>query len=242
VVAAQSVSAQAPARYIYVATVTAKFGQLQEFLEYERQIQEARGRTSDRRSVSVHQMQVGGAPNRFHVVIPVGDLSEMDSWQSVPDLLISAFGQRDGSRIYAEGTSTLESVEYAVHVLQPDHSSGSGVSVSGATLTSLVTTRVRPEMADDYAAYLVALKVAEDKRGIRRTRRNVTFGDLFTYTSVSQATGWSTLRSDPGPAAVIIDEFGEEVGGTLLAKANAAVVSRTIEVLRLREDLSYAPN
>jgi len=234
--------AQAPSQYLYVAKITVKFGQLQEFMEYEHQIQEARRRTNDPRTVSVHQIQVGGAPNQFHVVIPISNLAELDSWPSVPDLLTTAFGQRDGARIYADGTATLESVEYAIQVLQPDYSSGANIDVSGATFTSLVTTTVRPGMSEDYTAYLAALKVAEDKRGIRRIRRNVTIGDLFTYTSVSQAAGWATLRADPGPPAVVMDEYGEEVGGSLLAKANAAVVSRTIEVLRLREDLSYRPN
>lgn len=236
------VSAQQPARYLWVATIQAKFGQVPDFIEYERQIQEARRRTGDPRTVSVYQLQTGGPPNRFDAVIGFNDLSEMDSWPSVTDLLTRAFGERDGARIYAEGTAALESVDYSVHVLHPEHSSGSNRPVSGTTLTNLVTTRVRPELADDYNAFLSALKVAEDKRGIRRGRRTVTLGELSTYTAVNQASDWATLRADPGPPAVIIDEYGEAVGGTLLAKASAAVISRTIQVFRLREDLSYSPN
>jgi len=127
---AQSVSAQAPAQYIYVATITVEFGRIQDFEEYEHQIQEARRRVGDPRSVSAYQMQAGGAPNRFDVVIPFDDLSELDSWPSVPALLESAYGQRDGARIYAEGSATIESVEYVIQALQPDHSSGNGRRLS----------------------------------------------------------------------------------------------------------------
>jgi hypothetical protein len=235
-------AAQTPSPYLFVATITAKFGQIQDFVEYEHQIQEARRRTSDPRSVSAYQMQAGGPPNRFDVVIPFDDLSDLDSWPSVPELLQSAYGERDGARIYAEGSATIESVDYAVHVFQPDWSSGSNLSPAGATLTQLVTTRVRPELASDYGAYLAALKVAEDKRGIRRIRSNVTLGQLSTYTSVNQAASWAGLRADAAPPVVVRQEYGEEIGGTLLAKANAAVMSRTIVVFRLREDLSYTPD
>lgn len=240
VAAPQRASAQA--RYIFVATVMAEFGRLADFIEYEGRIREARRRTNDPRSVSVYQIQAGGPPNRFDVVITFGDISEMDSWPSVPELLVSAYGERDGARIYAEGSATIESVDYVVQVLHPEWSSGAGAALSGTQLTQLVTTRIRPDLADDYGAFLSALKVAEDKRGIRRTRRNVTLGELFTYTAVSQASSLSLLRSDPGPPAVVVDEYGEELGGSLLARADAAVVDRTIQIFRLREDLSYAPN
>lgn len=235
-------AAQAPAQYLWVARITAKLGHVEEWAAFEKQIQEARRRTGDPRSVSVYQLQTGGPANLFHAVIAFDDLSQLDSWPSVPELLQAAYGERDAARMYAEGTATEESVEIEIHALEPQFSSGAAVDPSGTTMVQLVTTRVRPALADDYDAFLSALKMAEDERGIRRVRRSVAMGDLFTQTAVNQATGWSDVRADPGPVAVVIDEYGEDVGGTLLSKANAAVVSRSIEVLRLREDLSYTPD
>lgn len=235
-------TAQAPAPYIYVVTITAKLDRMQDFQTYERQINEARRRTGDPRSVYVYQVAAGGPVNRFHVVIPFDDLAEIDSWPTVPDLLVAGFGEEEGARIYAAGVAAEESVQVAVQVLQPDWTGGSALTPSGTSLTHLVTTRVHPSRRADYEAFLAALKAAEDEHGVRRIRRNITMGELFTYTSVSQSDGWTDVRAAPGPGQLIREEYGEAMGGRLLAGADAAIVSRTIEVLRYREDLSYEAN
>jgi hypothetical protein len=240
--AAAPLTAQEPAQYLYVVTLTPKLDQLGAFEDFERQIAEARRRTGDTRSVYVHQVTAGGPINRFHVVIPFGDFSELESWPSVPALLAAGFGEREGARIYQAGIATEESVEIAVQVLQPEYTSSAVSASSGASITHLVTTRINPQRVGDYDAFLSALSAAEEKRGIRRIRRAVTMGDLYTYTAVSQSEGWADVRATPGPGALIVEDLGDEMGERLLAQADAAVVGRTIEVLRYREDLSYQPD
>lgn len=235
-------SAQEPAQYLSIVELTVKIDGLLDFATYEQRLTEARRRIGYPHPVSVYQMASGGPVNRFHVVTPFDELSEMDGWPTIPGLLDQVYGESEGSRIYAEGVATLESVEYSVHVLQPDFSSGASRSWPANTMVQLVTTRVDAARSDDYTAFLAALKVAEDRAGLRRVRRTVTVGDQFTHTAVTQANNWSDIRADAAPPVVLREEYGESTSARLLAGANAAVLSRTIEVLRLREELSYQPN
>jgi hypothetical protein len=238
----ETVEAQMPSQFLYVARVQVRLGQLVNWETYQRQVVEAQRRLGDGRAVGRFQTRLGGPVLLFHVTIPLEEYGELDSWRSVPQLLREAYGDEEGMRILEAGGSLEASVETEVHVLLPEFSSGLNQDATGRPILQVVTTEVDPARIADYEAFLGALARAEESRGIRRIRRVSTMGELYQYTAVEQFPTFAEFRQGLGVNAVVLEEYGDVVGQNLIDRANAAVRGRVIEVLQLREDLSYAPN
>jgi hypothetical protein len=239
--AAVTAVAQTPPQFLSVVRVEVRPGELGSWESYQRQMVDAQRRVGDQRPVSRFQTWSGGPVGLFHVVLPFQEFSEIDDWRSLPELLREAYGDDEGMRILGAGAALEASVETVVHVLRPELSSGLNQDASGLPILQLVTTEVDPARLADYEAFLRALAAAEDERGIRRIRRVSTTGELYRYSAVEQFSSFADFRASPGPEPLMIDVYGEVLGRNLLDRANAAVRSREILVLRLREDLSYTP-
>lgn len=241
VVQTAAAAQSSPSRYLYVITITVDPAQRSAFETYETQVQEARKRTGDRRSVIVYQTRLGGPNNQYRAVIPFDDYQEMDAWPTIPDLLSTAFGERDGAKIRAEGSAAITSVVTEVSILQPDFSGGVG-RPGGGRFSQVVTTEIDPALSDDYTGFLRAVKAIEDARGIRTVRRTNSMGRGFVHYAVRQFDAYADIGTNQGPPALLAEELGEEVGARILARADAAVRSRSFELLEVREDLSYTPD
>jgi hypothetical protein len=240
-VALASVSApSAPTRYLLVTTIEVRADQRTAFESYQKQIAEARRKTGETRTVRIYQTRLGGPPTRYRVVIPFQDHQEMESWPSLPELLTLAYGEREGARIMAAGNASIASAEAAVRVLRPEFSSGTG-RAGGGRFSQVVVTDIEPALAEDYAAFLRTVKTAEDIRGIRTVRRTNSMGPAFVHYAVRQFDEYSDVGTWPAPPALLREKLGHEASAQILARANAAVRSRSMELIEVREDLSYAP-
>jgi hypothetical protein len=237
-----ALSAQSGAsQYLYVVTLDARPDMISEFENHQRQIAEARRRVGDQRTVYVYQTRTGGPVTRFRVVLRFDDYAELDSWPRVPELLARAYGAEEGARMAAEGLGYAAAPETRVNALQPDHTSGTAADPTAAPFIQVVTTVVDPALESDYRAFLVGLKASEDARGLSTIRRTSAMGEMFTYYASRLAPSYGELMQRPPPGQHLEEDQGR-AGVWLIERANAAVRSRTIEVIQLREDLSYFPS
>ena len=77
--------------------------------------------------------------------------------------------------------------------------------------------------------------------GERDGARILAEGTAFVHYAVRQFDDYADIGTWPGPPTLLQEELGREVGAQVLALANAAVRSRTLELIEVREDLSYVP-
>ncbi len=241
--AAPSARAQdAPANFLYVVLIDVHPGQAATYEDYVRQIQAAANQIGATPStVVVFQDMLGSSPNRYRAVIPFNDLSEIDSWQSVPQILVQAHGEDDAAEIIEEGAASIASIENVIRVLQPNATSSAAPAL-GTRYSSVITTEVDPALAPDYNDFLQRLKVAEDNNGISRDRRVNFMGTSQTYTSVAGFDTFEQASGLPGALTLLQEEYGDQVGQRILERGQAAVRHRTFQVTQFREDLSRIPN
>ena len=112
----------------------------------------------------------------------------------------------------------------------------------GQRYASVVTTEIDPAQVAAYELFQRSVKAAEDKAGVRRTRRTTANGPAFTYTAVFLYDSFAQRASVPGPPQLLTNEYGVERAQALMDGANRAVLSRTFAVIELRPDLSRTPN
>lgn len=228
-----------PSRFLHVVTITVQPGTSQTWADYRMRVNEAAERVGDRRTQSVITPVLGGSPNRFRIVTPFNDYSEVESWQGPRALLAEAFGAEEAARIAAPVEGIMTAVDITVRQFQPNLS-GTPDAVTTGQCLQLVTTTVDPSRSSDYVAFVSAVKAAEDRRGISRQRRTNAMGTSFTYT-----TSWlfdsMAGREIPGPGPLLTEDLGEDVAQSILDRANEAVESRTFEIWRFRDDLGRNP-
>jgi hypothetical protein len=136
----------------------------------------------------------------------------------------------------------MVSIENTVGAFRPEFSGGSNAPALGQRYASVVTTEIDPAQVAAYELFQRSVKAAEDKAGVRRTRRTTANGPAFTYTAVFLYDSFAQRASVPGPPQLLTNEYGVERAQALMDGANRAVLSRTFAVIELRPDLSRTPN
>lgn len=229
----------ATARYLQVVTLRTNMGDGAAWEAYQRQVAEARRRLGVDRSVLIYQVRMGGRVGEYRAVIAFSDLAELDSFRGPGTVMAEVHGQEEAARM---NPNALASVDIAVHELLADVSSGEARAGSRTRYIQVVDTEIDPAREADYRAFLRSLAAAEDAQGVRAIRRVATLGPAFTFYAVTGYSSLGELRSGPGPVARLAEEHGQEVADEIWARGNAAVRSRRVFVMELREDLSYLVN
>ena len=80
----------APTNFLNVLTITVDSGKTVDFENFARKVQEAGGEIGDPRTVLIYQRRLGGPINEYLAVIGFDDWAEMDSWPTVPEMLVEA--------------------------------------------------------------------------------------------------------------------------------------------------------
>jgi hypothetical protein len=89
--------------------------------ELIRRVGEAASKVDEQRRYLVLQTAIGDLRN-FAVVQPVADPAQLDRQAPVPELLNEAYGQKEGEKIFQEGSACFESIESELSVLRPEFS------------------------------------------------------------------------------------------------------------------------
>ncbi len=87
--------------------------------ELIRKVGEAATKVGDERQTLVLQTTIGDL-RAYTVAQAVSDPAQLDQQATVPELLLEAFGQSEGERIFGEGTACIEHVETELSTARPD--------------------------------------------------------------------------------------------------------------------------
>ncbi len=87
--------------------------------ELIRKVGEAATKVGDERQTLVLQTTIGDL-RAYTVAQPVSDPAQLDQQATVPELLLNAFGQSEGERIFGAGTACIEQVETELSTARPD--------------------------------------------------------------------------------------------------------------------------
>src|SRR4051794_5389776 len=115
---AQSQTPQ-PSEYIYVFTVTAKPGAVPAYENFIKKVAAGAEKIGAAQHWMTWMVTIGGPSRTFNIVLPFQKWSEVDGWTPVPQILIKAYGEAEGKRIFAAGGAASESSETSVLRLLP---------------------------------------------------------------------------------------------------------------------------
>ena len=87
--------------------------------ELIRKVGEAVTKVGDERQTLVLQTTIGDLRG-YTVAQAVSDPAQLDKQATVPELLLKAFGQSEGEKIFSEGTACIEQVETELSTARPD--------------------------------------------------------------------------------------------------------------------------
>jgi hypothetical protein len=80
----------APSNFLNVLTITVHPGKVVDFENFARKVQEAGEEIGDPRTVQMFQGRLGGLTTQYLAVTLFNDWAEMDSWPTVPQMLVEA--------------------------------------------------------------------------------------------------------------------------------------------------------
>jgi hypothetical protein len=87
--------------------------------ELIRKVGEAASKVGDERRTLVLQTTIGEL-RTYAVAQSVSDPAQLDQQATVPELLLKAFGESEGERIFSAGTACIEHVETELSTARPD--------------------------------------------------------------------------------------------------------------------------
>jgi hypothetical protein len=233
------VSAQdTPRQYLAVQTITVATGMRAQFEMVAGEIRDAYKQTNaEPQNVSAWMTMNGGNNRTYRFVWQFDDLSEMDAWRQIPDVLAEAYGEEEAAKLLLDGDATLDNVVTSIEMLQTPASSRSGQAFTTTpTYATVITTAVDFSGFDDYNIYLEKLKEAEDQADLTWTRRWTIQGEINRFTAVRLHN--SLGDSGTGAYGLLREHLGTAEADLLIERQNDVILRREIEVLRRRPDLS----
>lgn len=229
----------APAEFLSVLTVTAKPDMIGQFEAFARQVNEAAKQIGDPRSVRTYQSRFGGPINEYVFATGFNEWSEVDSWMAVPEMLIKAHGEEEGTRIMQAGMAAVASVEATISRTQRDVTNVPGTPpTTPDRFARVVRTEIHPGMAAEYELLIAKRAAAQKKLGHQVVRRVIVEGAAGTYTTVQTYNDHAERDQLDNLGATLTELFGEAEMRQAFEAGNRAVRNRVFRVIEHRPDLS----
>jgi len=231
---------ESPAGFLYVQTAEVKPGMNAEFDDFVKKVQSAARQTQER--VVTYQRVLGGSTNTCYFAIQFNDWSDLDGWQTVPQMLVDVYGQSEATTLLAAGAGAMTLISTSASEVVPDFSSGRAAPASNLpAYGQVIRTEVDPGLSAQYEHFLRRLKVAEDQAGVANIRRVSRQGPALTFTTVRLYASHAERDRWATPQQLLTDAFGENEARMLFASQAEAVRTREIYTLWMRPDLSRVP-
>lgn len=232
-----------PAEFIQVITTTVKSGAVSDYEDFGRKIVAAANKIGSRQHWTTSQVILGAPGFTYTVVLPFSKWEEVDSWTSVRDVLLKAYGQAEGARILKTGRAAIEHTETAVYRLLPDLSTRPKAFNPPPAFIHLFVTEVEPAMVPTWETLLARIKAAQEKSPQTPTaiRRVAVLGASNTYVTAvpfnkfAERDGWQTNL------ALLRDAYGETEARSLDETRLKSIRTARQLVLAYRPDLSRPP-
>jgi hypothetical protein len=222
-------------RFIWV---TVKPGQSLPFEKFCRSVIDAAVESSSPGTIVGFSVDVGSDANTYVFVQPFERWADLDSFATIQQILESAYGREEGSKILASGTATIESAE--VWFIRTLGDLNRHLPSRRVRLVHLMRTEVDPAMTSAYESYLAKVKAAEDKtpqsRGVLRSVS--VSGPAAVYQTAFLFDSWAAREESLATEAALANAYGESLSRELSELSERCVRKRSSYLLSARPDLS----
>lgn len=231
-----------PSEFIQIITTTVRPNAVAEYEDYVKKIIAGASKIGavQPQRVVTYQVTVGGPSFTYNIVIPFNTWEEMDSWQSIPQILTKAYGDAEGMRILKSGRDAIEHSESAVFHTLKNLSTRPRLNDPPAPYVMVVRTEIDPAMAVSYESFLGKLKAAqEQEQGTRTVNRSVS---VLGPAAIYLGANFFSKNADRDRWTAVPDllrkTYGDAAGEEILEGSLRAVRKRDIIVQSYRPDLS----
>ena len=197
---------------------------------------------SEARSVGRHTtLRWANPAQSYRIALRFEKWGDRDAWQGPREVLLEAFGEQEGAKIYTQGTAQVAHSSSRIWEVIDDGTANPQTAGAGSAPFYEVTIRwVKPEMVDEYRGLLRRFKTAyegaEGNPSVTRwvlrfgSQENMTFRRTQPFDSWGDRDSWNARD-------VISKQFGADAP-LLFARLNAAVSKSEHFVSAYRPDLS----
>ena len=216
----------AAAQFQQMIEVQVKPGHEIGYENYIKKIKEAADKIGSPMSWSTFYVAVGKAGSTYRISLLFDKWGDRDAWQGPRQVLVEAFGEQEGSKVYSEGASHVASSSSRLWQVIDDGTANPQARGAVPAPFYEVTIRwVKPEMVAEYRGLLrrfkSAYEAAEGNPSVTRwvlrfgSGENRTFRRTHPFDSWGDRDGWNARD-------VISKHFGPDAP-LLFDRLNAAV-------------------
>jgi len=234
------VAMPAAAQFQQLIEVQVKSGHEVAYEEYLKKIGEAADETGSPMSWSTFSVAVGKSGSTYRVALPFEKWGERDGWLGVREVLVKAYGENEGTKIYTAGGAHVANISSRIWEVIDDGTANPQTGTEVSPFYEVTIRYVKPEMVAEYRGLLRRFKSAyenaEGKPSVARwvlrfgTGQGTTFRRTQPFDSWSERDGWS-------PGDLINAQFGADAP-LLFERLTAAVWKTEHFVSAYRPDLS----
>ena len=231
----------AAAQFQQLIEVQVKPGHEIGYENYIKKIKEAADKIGSPVSWSTFYVAVGKPGSTYRIALSFDKWADRDAWQGPRQVLVEAFGEQEGTKIYTEGTSHAAKSSFRIWQVIDDGTANPQAPGAGPAPFYEVTIRwVKPEMLAEYQGLLRRFKSAYegDEVNASVTRWVLRFGsgENRTFRRTQPFDKWGD-RDKWNAREVISKHFGPDAP-LLFDRLNAAVWKSEHFVSAYRPDLS----
>lgn len=232
-----------PSEFIQVITTTVKSGAVSQYHDFTSKIAAGAKKIGSPQHWTTSQVILGAPGFTYTIVLPFNKWEEVDSWVSVRDMLVKAYGQAEGMRILNTGLAAIERTETAVYRMLPDLSTRLKAFNPPPAFIHLFVTEVEPAMVPAWQDYLAKLKAAQEKSPNAPTalRRVAVLGASNTFVTAVPFNKFAERDGWPSNMVVMREAYGETEAQRLDEIRLKSMRSARQLVLAYRPDLSRPP-
>lgn len=187
-----------PTEYLQLVRVDVKSGASAQFEDYIKKLNEGADKINAPQQWVGTEVMLGARGNTYVFGIQFDKWEQLDSWERIPDILVKAFGEKDGAQILRAGRAAIEETHTRVYRYLPDQSSTLTSAPTEAKIFRMTFTSVKPSKIFEYGDAMVKAREAANKSSYapKAIRRVSTDGPGFTYLSTVPMKSHS--ERDPG--------------------------------------------
>ena len=215
----------AAAQFQQMIEVQVKPGHEIAYENYIKKIREAADKIGSPMSWSTFYVTVGKPGSTYRIGLRFDKWGDRDAWQGARQVLVEAFGEQEGSKVYSEGGSHIASSSSRIWEVIDDGTANPQTSGGPSPFYDVTIRWVKPEMVDEYRGLLrrfkSAYEAAEGNPNVTRWVLRYGSGESRTFRRTQPFDSWGD-RDGWNARDVISKQFGADAP-LLFARLNAAV-------------------
>jgi len=229
-----------PKQYVQVLSVHAKPEGAIDFEAFVKRVNSAADKVPGAPHTVTYQVTTGGPGYTYMIATYFDRWAETDDVPSVPEILLKAYGEVEGTRLLRAGRATIESTETAVFHLAPDLSTKPKAYDPPPAYLQVIRTYVKPDKVQEWEHLIARYKAAAEQIPEAPTaiRRVSVEGPTNVFITSSPFNKAAERDAWPGFLDVLKKAYGEEEARELNERRGECTEHSDMYILKLRPDLS----